>query len=278
MRFPLCLNSNTYHGFSLEAALDGAGRAGVPLIELSAVAGYTEHVMPDASDAEIGGLRDGLRERGLRAIALGGHSDLTTADGRAHFVDNLHLAHRLGVGYVVTGTGATHGDESEIEDEGAFAEELRRVADVAAGLGLRVAIETHGANYASGQAVQRLVRRVASRALGIAYDTGNTIFYAGVSPYEDLAVALPDLVGVHLKDQRGGEGVWDFPAIGDGETDFARVLQTLRGAQGSATAPLSIEIEFTPEGPHSAEAVHRALESSVHHLLQQGFSVEGDLG
>ena len=271
MPFPLCLNSNTYHGFPLEAALEGAVRAGLTLIELSAVAGYTEHVAPDLDDAGVDAVLGSLRERGIRPVALGGHSNLTTEEGRARFRANLHLGHRLGVEYVVTGTGETHGDESHIDDEHDFAGQTRELAGEAESLGLRIAIETHGANYATGDAVGRLIDRIGSPAVGIAYDTGNTIFYGDTAPYDDLERALPRVVGIHLKDKAGAPTDWDFPAIGDGDTDFAHVLELLRAGDTGAVVPLSIEIEFTPAGPADVEEVHVAVARSVAHLLSLGY-------
>ena len=274
MPFPICLNSNTYHGFGLADAMHGAAAAGITHIELASVAGWTEHVSPDSSDAEIGRLLAALDAHGLRATALGGHANLTTAAGRRLFRRNLLLGARLGVDYVVTGTGETHGDEERIGDEAAFVAELAGLAEDAARAGVRIAVETHGANYPTGAAVARLVEQVGSAALGIAYDTGNTIYYGGTEPYDDLAVALPRVTGLHLKDKAGEPGDWDFPAIGTGTTDMARVLAVLAAGRSEAVVPLSIEVEFTPAGPSGVAEVHRAVQTSVATLRALGH-VEG---
>ena len=274
MPFPICLNSNTYHGFGLAEAVHGAAAAGITSIELSAVAGWTEHVSPDLPDADLRRLLATLDDHGIRATALGGHANLTTAAGRQLFRRNLALGGRLGVDYVVTGTGETHGDEERIGDEAAFVAELAGLAAEAERAGLRIAVETHGANYPTGAAVARLVEQVGSPALGIAYDTGNTIFYGGVPPYDDLAAALPRVTGLHLKDKRGEPGEWDFPPIGTGTTDMARVLGILTSAPTDAVVPLSIEVEFTPAGPADVAEVHRAVLTSVATLRALGH-VEG---
>ena len=270
MPFPICLNSNTYHGFGLADALHGAAAAGITHIELSAVAGWTEHVSPDASDADLARLLAELDAHGLRATALGGHANLTTPAGRQLFRRNLLLGARLGVDYVVTGTGETHGDEERIGDEPAFVAELALLAAEAARAGVVVAVETHGANYPTGAAVARLVEQVDSPALGIAYDTGNTIYYGGVEPYDDLATALPRVTGLHLKDKAGRPGDWHFPAIGTGTTDMARVLGVLAAGSTDAVVPLSIEVEFTPAGPADVAEVHRAVQTSVTTLRALG--------
>ena len=53
MNNPICLNSNSYHGFTLEEAVEGAKRAGIKLIELAGVIGWTEHVHNNFSDAQV---------------------------------------------------------------------------------------------------------------------------------------------------------------------------------------------------------------------------------
>lgn len=270
MTFSLCLNSNTYHGFTLDDAIDGASAAGLELIELAAVAGYTEHVSASMDVETIQEIGARLAVRGIRAVAIGGHSALTTTAGRAAFRANLELAARLGAEYVVTGTGETHGDEEEIDDEPAFVQELTALAHHAGSLGLRIAIETHGANYPTGSAVAALVTRTGSSNVGIAYDTGNTVFYGGVQPYDDLATSFSHVIGLHLKDKVGGVGVWNFPAIGDGELDLPRLRSVLESQTTTADIPLSIEIEFTPEGPVNVQEVHDAVYRSVEVLRACG--------
>ena len=53
---------------------------------------------------------------------------------------------------------------------------------------------------------------------------------------------VPYLSNVHLKDKRGGKGVWDFPEPGGGHVDFAAILAILR--DGGYDGPASVEIEF----------------------------------
>lgn len=257
----VCLNSNTYHGFSLEHAVEGARLAGIHYIELAAAQGWTEHVSADMPDSQLRSVLTLLELSSIVPIALGGHSNLTTDEGREHFRRNLHLAHRLGVDYVVTGTGETHGDETEIDDEPALAAELRSLAALAAELGLKIGIETHGANYDTGMRVAALAALVDAPNLGVVYDTGNVVFYGGVEPYEDLEASASRVIAFHLKDKAGAQSDWDFPAIGDGDLDLPRLAGILEST--GCTAPLSIEIEFTPEGPSSVDEVHTALARSV---------------
>ena len=53
---------------------------------------------------------------------------------------------------------------------------------------------------------------------------------------EFLGTALLVILGngavanVHLKDKRGGKGVWDFPEPGAGTVDFGAILRQLEAA------------------------------------------------
>ena len=65
----IAVNSNCYHGYSIEQAIDGIAAAGFRYIELTATKGWTEHVFPDQSFERLGQGRKGphplLHERPL---------------------------------------------------------------------------------------------------------------------------------------------------------------------------------------------------------------------
>ncbi len=266
MKNPLCLNSNTYHGYSLEEAVAGARAAGIGNIEIAAVRGYTEHARHEMSDAEIDELKSLLAEHGVVAIGMCGHTNILTDEGRADFVRNLDLAARLGVRYVVTSTGETHDDATVIEDDAELVGILRELAEAAHDRGLTLTIETHGNNYGSGALVAQLLDKVDHPAIAMTYDTANVIFYGGVGPYEDLRENAGHVASLHLKDKAGEQTEWNFPAVGIGDIDFDATFAAL--ADTGCEAPLSIEIEFTPAGPESVEAVHSALALSAENARQ----------
>ncbi|MGO1849555.1 sugar phosphate isomerase/epimerase family protein [Microbacterium sp.] len=257
----ICLNSNTYHGYSLEEAVFGAQAAGIRFMEIAAVRGHTEHARSDMNDDEIAALLGLLAENEITLLGMCGHSNIVTEEGRAQFRENLALASKLGVSYVVTGTGETHDDDHVIEDDTELVEIFRGLAADAAEHGLTVAIETHGNNYGTGASIKSLIGKVGAENLRINYDTGNVIFYGDARPEEDLVDCASSVVALHLKDKAGLPKEWNFPAIGDGNIDFERIFRTLIAA--GCMAPLSIEIEFTPDGPGSVEAVHDALARSA---------------
>lgn len=266
MNNAVCLNSNTYHGFTLAEAVAGARAAGIGYIEIAAVRGYTEHARHEMTDAEIAAVHKLLAHNQIEAIGMCGHTNILTEDGRADFVRNLDLAQRLGVQYVVTSTGETHDDDTVIEDDAELVNILQDLAGEAARRGLLVNIETHGNNYGSGAKIKELLEKVGAENLGICYDTANAIFYGDVVPHEDLADSVDKVVSLHLKDKDGERTEWNFPAVGTGQIDFTKTLGVL--ATAGNDAPLSIEIEFTAAGPSSLEEVHQALATSADNTRQ----------
>ena len=66
----IIVNSNCYHGFPLEAAVEGIVKAGFHNIELTATKGWTEHVFPDQSFKRLVDVRRMLRDKGITVAAM----------------------------------------------------------------------------------------------------------------------------------------------------------------------------------------------------------------
>ena len=260
--------TNTYHSYSLEEALDGIARAGFTSVELTSVPGWTEHVRRDADDAEIERIKGLLAQHGLTAVSLAGHSDLVSDEGAAEFRKALTIARKLGVAKVTTSTGG-HADTSggSLDDQrAAFLERIRPLADEAARDGIEICLETHGGLLATGQISKALIEEIGKPNIGINYDPGNVIHYGDVRPEADLPGAVDKVVHMHVKDQIGGAGVWNFPTVGTGEVDFAALFKTLD--QAGFDGPCSVEIEFQGEPWPAREDVDRAMTDSYRYVRQ----------
>jgi sugar phosphate isomerase/epimerase len=85
---------------------------------------------------------------------------------------------------------------------------------------------------------------------------------------EDIPKVVDQLVHVHLKESKGGKGVWNFGEIGTGDVDFAGVLAILRDA--GYDAPYSVEIEFSGEPWPPLAEVTAAMRGSREHLNALG--------
>jgi L-ribulose-5-phosphate 3-epimerase len=264
----LAASTNTYHSYSLEEALDGIARAGFRSVELTSVPGWTEHLSRDADDAEIQRVRDLLAQYGLTAVSLSGHSDLVSDEGVAEFRKALELARKLGITKITTSTGG-HADTSggSLEDQRtAFMERIGPLADEAARDGIDICLETHGGLLATGEISKALIADIGRPNIGINYDPGNVIHYGDTRPEMDLPRSVDKVTHMHVKDQIGGAGVWNFPQVGTGEVDFPALFKTLDEA--GFDGPCSIEIEFQGEPWPPLAEVDRAMAESFRYVRQ----------
>ena len=257
MLSPFAVSTVTYHTESLDAALDGIVAAGFRHVELGAIPGMGPHVSPGLSESMLAALDAQIARRDLQVVSVSGHSDLTTAAGVEYCRRIIEFASARGVPIVNTAIGGHAGID---EDEESFMTAIGPLCDLAAAHSVILALEVHGEIMASGEKSARLFERIGQPALRLNYDTANCVYYGGVEPYDDLEACVGLVGHVHLKDTAGGRGVWDFPAIGDGNIDFTRVLRILdrHGYEG----PLSVEIEFTPDGAPSREGIDQAVARS----------------
>lgn len=263
MQNPLAGHTNTYHTYGLDESLEGIAGAGYKHVELSAVPGWTEHVRLNGSDE----LRRKLDAHGLTPVSISAHSDLTTREGLEHGLKAIRWAADYGIPIVNTAIG---GHASQDEDERAFLQNIGELADAADQAGVVVALEIHGDIMASGAKTLPLLERIGRDSIKVNYDTANVEFYSGEVAVDDLERVAPHLAHVHLKDTMGGKGNWNFPALGTGTVDFARVLEIL--ARAGYAGPYSVELEFQGEPWPSLAEVNQAMRQSYEHLRSLGLS------
>ncbi|WP_462410763.1 sugar phosphate isomerase/epimerase family protein [Neobacillus sp. Marseille-QA0830] len=259
----LAINSNTYHGFSIEDAIKGASAAGFTRIELAAVGGHTAHVLPDMSPEEISGIKKLLKDYGMTCVGIGAHSNLMREEGVANLLKSIDLAMEFDCQYIITATGDAHGDRDVIEDEKVLAANLEPIIAKCERFHKKLVLETHGNNYPTGASLKKLAQTLNDR-VKINYDTANVIFYANRLPYDDLEISVDYVEFMHLKDKLGAYHEWNFPAIGEGSLDFQRIFSTLKKADYQG--PISVEIEFTPAGPANLEEVNDSVKKSFRYL------------
>ncbi len=242
-------STNGYKRADLKRALEGIAAAGFRSVEIAAIPGHCAHVDPDtAGSREVSEASRLMASLGLQPVSLSGHMSLIDPKAIEKMRRRIDLAVALGVRFVNTGTGDVGEDPSQrrlffrnIEQAGRYAEKA----------GILVCLETHGGLTGSARECLDTLASIQSPAIRINYDTANVIYYRGVKPEEDIRLVADRIAHVHLKDKRGGQGVYDFPPIGDGEIDFPRVLSTLwdSGYRG----PLSLEIELQEGATDSQE-------------------------
>jgi sugar phosphate isomerase/epimerase len=223
--------------YTLEEALRGLAEAGFEHVEIGAVKGFLEHVDPDDPDVE--GCRRLLDEHGLTCVSMSGHAPLHQEIGRRRLTNVLGAGRELGIQVLNTFTGDAETPE-EIE---AFKTNVRAIADEAQAAGIRLCIETDSNLLPTAEIGRPILDDIGHDWIQFNYDPGNVRYYTGAVPEQDIEFALDRLGHFHLKDQRGGKDVKDFPPLGEGEVDIPHILRRLRDTGFSG--PVSMEIEFT---------------------------------
>lgn len=267
----IAVNSNCYHGFTIEEAIEGIRKAGFHYIELTATKGWTEHVFPDQSFERLLEVKDKLDAAGLVPFSMSGHCNLMDTARIGDFVKNIRLAAFFGCDYIVSSIGEAHLQDHAVADNETVARHVAALVPELEKYGLTLVLETHGHEHGTGKVLADIVKRVGSERVKVNYDTANVIFYGRVNPCEDLASCIGDVGYVHLKDKAGADDAWDFPAVGKGRIDFPNIFAQLSAAGNDS--PFSIEIEFTAAGPKNLAEVDQAVQDSADYLKAQGFEL-----
>lgn len=259
----LIVNSNCYHGYSIDEAIDGIAKAGINYIELTATKGWTEHVFPTMSLKELQRIKDKLSGSGITPISMSGHCNLMDENRLPDFVDNIHLAGFFGCETIVSSIGEAHLEDQQHASNDLLVSNIKSLIPSLEIYDMNLVLEVHG-DHGTGAIINEIVNLVGSSRVKIAYDTGNAIFYGDVDIVEDMKSCIENISYVHIKDKAGETKEWNFPTLGEGIVDFKQVLTLLDDHKNES--PISIEIEFTQAGPKDLDEVNQAIIDSKKYL------------
>lgn len=264
------VNSNTYHGYSIQDAIAGIGAAGFKYVELTATKGWTEHVFPTMSFDKLCKIKYELKAGGMIPFSMSGHCNLMDRDRLEDFVLNIKLAAFFGCHYIISSIGEAHlKDKAQVSDC-EVAGHIKEIVPYLEEYDLMLGIENHG-RHGTGKRLKTIVDMVDSARVMINYDTANAIFYGNVDLEEDIKSCIGSIGHIHLKDKAGANDEWNFPAIGKGKIDFKMIVDKLEKAHNDC--PLSIEIEFTKDGAKDLDEVNRAVRDSYDYLKTLGLDI-----
>ena len=270
MKRIVAVNSNCYHGFSIEEAIQGIHDAGFHYIELTATKGWTEHVFPNMSFSALLDIKQSLKKAELIPFAMSGHTNLMDKDRIGDFIKNIELAAFFDCDYIVSSIGEAHLKDNAVATNEIAAENIRGLLPILEIHNLTLVLENHG-EHSTGKIIKEIVEMVNNSRVLINYDTANIIHYAGINPLQDIPACVDKIGYVHLKDKIGGLQNWNFPALGKGEIDFPGIFKQLDDAKNNS--PLSIEIEFTAAGPKDLAEVNQAVRDSFTYLKLLGVEI-----
>jgi sugar phosphate isomerase/epimerase len=146
---------------------------------------------------------------------------------------------------------------------------LRYIGDVAAGLGIAVAMEIHPPLATNGSAALQTMQSVGHPNIRVNFDTGNIYFYnRGLNAVDELAKVVDYVAAVHLKDTNGRYREWHFPALGAGVVDFPAVFDLL--GRRDFLGPYTLELEGIQGRRYTLERRLAYVERSVEFLRRIG--------
>ena len=270
MKRIIAVNSNCYHGCSIEEAIDGIRTAGFHYVELTATKGWTEHVFPTQSFAYLCSVKDKLEQAGIIPFAMSGHTNLMDTERISDFIANMRLANFFGCDYIASSVGEAHLKDNAVVSNEEVAGHIRDLVPYLEEYDLTLVLENHG-EHGTGAIVKSIVDLIGSKRVRVNYDTANVIYFAGIDPVQDLAACIDSVGFLHIKDKIGGMKEWNFPALGKGSVDFPKLFSMLDRAGNEA--PLSIEIEFTSTGSKDVAEVNQAVKESAEYLKSLGLEI-----
>jgi len=245
-------STNAYPHSNLERALSGISKAGFKYVEIAAIPGYTQHLIPEKmSKRDYEKLNEILTRYGLKTISVSGHIILAlagddllqpNASKAIELTKNrIDLAAKLGAEVLNT----VAGDPKNKEEEERFYENIRLIGDYAKSRAVIVALESHGGMTSTGKKCLPVIKKINHDHVKINYDTANVRFYEGVNPEEDLDTIIPYVGHIHLKDHKGSKGDYNFPTIGDGDINWNKIFEIID--KHNFKGPFTAEIEL--QGP-----------------------------
>lgn len=264
----IAVNSNCYHGYSIEDAIAGIRDAGFKYIELTATKGWTEHVFPDQSFARLLEVRDLLDKNGLIPFAMSGHTNLMDTARIGDFINNIRLAHFFGCDYIVSSIGEAHLKDNAVASNEVVAQHIKDLVPYLEKYDMKLVLEVHG-DHGTGCILKEICELVGSERVLVNYDTANAIFYGDVDVVDDFGACIDKIGYVHIKEKAGGRQEWDFPALGKGYVPFPEIFNMMD--EKDNLSPYSIEIEFTQKGPKDLAEINQAVKDSADYLKSLGF-------
>ena len=240
MHNPILISTAAYDGYNLATAFEEIAGAGVDLVEVAFIEGYTDPFSEDYfKDENAGKIGKLLAEHNLKCLSFSSHVDLARDGIVEVFKNRMAFAKKLGSKYIVSNAAPLH-------KKNRFMQNIQQLGQVAGAMNMVIVLENPGDGKAnvidSGEACARIIEEIGLASVKINYDFGNLLSHCfeKIRPEEDYKYVRNCAAHYHIKDVASDESGWYFTEIGKGSIDYGRILTDL--ADLSEPVPISLEI------------------------------------
>ena len=240
MNNPILISTAAYDGYDLATAFKEISRAGVDLVEIAFIEGYTDPFTEDYfNDDNAVKIIKLLAEHNLRCLSFSSHVDLSRDGIVEVFKNRMTFAKKLGSKYIVS-------NAAPLQNKIQFMQNIKELGQTAAGLKMVIVLENPGDGKAnvmdSGEPAANLIEEIGQENVKINYDFGNLLSHCfeKIRPEEDYKFVRDCTVHYHIKDVASDDCGWYFTEIGKGTIDYQKILKEL--AALSEPVPISLEI------------------------------------
>ena len=240
MKNPILISTAAYDGYDLATAFKEVSLAGVDLVEIAFIEGYTDPFTEDYfNDDNAAKINTLLADHNLKCLSFSSHVDLSRDGIVGVFKNRMAFAKKLGSKYIVS-------NAAPLQNKSQFIQNIKELGQTAAGLKMVIVLENPGDGKAnvmdSGEPAANLIVEVDQENVKINYDFGNLLSHCfeKIRPEEDFKFVRECAVHYHVKDVASDDSGWYFTEIGKGTIDYQRILKEL--ASLSEPVPISLEI------------------------------------
>lgn len=228
-------NSVLFGGHSMEAAFRWIRAAGYDGIEISAIAGMSEHLVLDRWQECAPEIRRLSSEYELELLAMEQPDQTPEVMEKA-----MQAAVEIGIPIINTGPGGRSNDEDSLQER---IDSLGRLSLRAEHYGLTLCVKAHvGAAIYNTPTTLRALQAISSPAFGLDMDPSH-LHRAGENPVEALGQVVSRIRHVHIRDCRGrqqGPGKPEEQANGRGDIDLLGYIRVLHAS--GYRGPLNLEV------------------------------------
>ena len=255
----------TFRDLTLGEALDKIAARGFTAVDIGVIPCYCYHIDPHTwTERDTAALLQTLALQQIRIsslnVSLGDLYSMYDEDPWTVFEQCIRIAARVGASVVTIPPGPAVKEKDWGDTAKAIAKRVRRLADIAEGLGRRLSVEApHTNTLAHGYAqAARLFEFINDRRVGCTFDTSHAQRDGTCSIADGIDRVGAEVVHVHLRD-----ALWKYVDLtpGKGDCDYLPFIKALirRGYAGD----FNLELEY---GDASEEYVIEELDFARNYI------------